>query len=68
MREKVWLRREGENMKEVEMQQVWGLYFSILFLKWDSRASKMAQWAKVTATKPEDLSLISRAHRVEGEN
>lgn len=46
-------------MKEVGMQQVWGLYFSILFLKWDSRASSLAQWAKVTATKPEDLSLIS---------
>lgn len=48
----------GENMKEVEMQQVWGFCLSILFLKWDKRASKMAQWAKVTATKPEDLSVI----------
>lgn len=45
-------------MKAVEMQQVWGFCLFILFLKWDKRASKMVQWAKVTATKPEDLSSI----------
>lgn len=32
------------------------------------RASKMAQWMKVLATKPENLSSVSGIHTVEGKN
>lgn len=31
-------------------------------------AAKMAQWLKVLAAQPDSLSVITRTHRVEGEN
>jgi hypothetical protein len=44
-------------------------YFKVNYaLKRYSRAGQVAQWIKVLAIKPDDLSMSPRICRVEGEN